>query len=61
MPQPKELDERMTMNVQSWKKKHLITIAESERISYSRLLLKIVDAYLEARDGNGGSTNASTD
>lgn len=58
MPITKELDERMTMNVQSSKKKELQRIAEYERLSDSKLLLMIVDEWLEKRNG---STNATED
>lgn len=52
MPLPKELDERMTINIQSWKKKDLIQRANADRISYSRFLLKIVDEWYERQNGN---------
>lgn len=56
MPITKELDERMTMNVQSWKKKELQRIAENDRVSDSKLLLNIVDEWLEKRDGSANAT-----
>lgn len=49
MPTTKELDERMTVNIQSWKKKWLQEIASDERLSDSKLLLKIVDEWIEKR------------
>lgn len=64
MPVSKELDERMTMNVQSWKKKALQKIAEEERLSDSRLLLMIVDEWYERRtygETNGSLASASQD
>lgn len=45
----KELDDRMTVNIQSSKKKKLQRIAVEEKLSDSRLLLKIVDEWLETR------------
>lgn len=55
----RELDERMTMNVQSWKKLDLQKIAFDRNISDSKLLLMIVDDWLERH--NGGSTSARAD
>lgn len=56
MPLIKELDERMTMNVQSSKKKTLQEIAMEKGISDSKLLLGIVDEWLEKRESNGRAT-----
>lgn len=53
MPLIKELDDSMTMYIQSEKKKKLIAIAAEERKSYSKLLLGIVDEWLEKRENNG--------
>lgn len=50
MPQLRELDERMTINIQSDKKKKLQFIASEERVSDSKLLLRIVDEWLERRN-----------
>lgn len=53
MPLIKELDASMTMYIQEDKKKKLIAIAAEERLSYSKLLLTIVDEWLEKRETNG--------
>lgn len=55
----KELDDRMTLNIQSDKKKKLIRIAEDKRISYSKLLLGIVDEWLEKEENNGRTSEIS--
>lgn len=45
----RELDDRMTVNIQSTKKKKLQRIAEEEKLSDSKLLLMIVDEWLKKR------------
>lgn len=59
MPNVKELDERMTVNIQSWKKKDLQKIAQDERLSDSRLLLRIVDEWLERRSEDHRENNGT--
>lgn len=51
MPIVRELNERMTMNVQDWKKKKLQEIAVEKGLSDSKLLLNIVDEWYERHYG----------
>lgn len=65
MPSIKELDERMTVNIQSDKKKKLQAIAQETRLSDSKLLLKIIDDWFERRTPDdqylGGTVNGRAD
>lgn len=50
MPIIGELDARMTVNIQSEKKKKLQVIAVENRVSDSKLLLMIVDEWMARRN-----------
>lgn len=55
MPLFKVLDDRMTINIQSEKKKTLSEIASEQHMSLSKFVLeKIVDEYLKKREQENG-------
>lgn len=64
MANVKRFDERMTVNIESDKKKLLQKLAEEDKLSDSMFLLKIIDKWLEkrafddeySRENNGSST-----
>lgn len=60
MPNMKEFDARMTVNLQSAKKKQLQAIAEEKRVSDSTLLLRAVDEWLERHGHNGYGDSADS-
>lgn len=57
MPLFKDLDDRITVNIQSEKKKTLQELAAEHHMSLSKFVLeKIVNEWLEKRESNGRAT-----